>query len=72
VASAGTASPLGAGNRRLAEDGAGVISGIEGIIRDWGLEAGAETASAVSDTGPGLAASLARTLNLHCEDEYGR
>ena len=64
VASAGMVSPLGAGNRRLAEDGAGIISGIEGIIRDWGLETGMETADTVSDTGPGLAASLARTLNL--------
>jgi DNA processing protein len=65
VASAGTASPLGAGNRRLAEDGAAVISGIECITRDWGLEAGMETGITVPDTGPGLAASLARTLKLN-------
>jgi DNA processing protein len=64
VASAGMVSPLGAGNRKLAEEGAGVISGIEGIIRDWGLETGIETGDTIPDTGPGLAASLAQTLNL--------
>jgi DNA processing protein len=72
VASSGMASPLGAGNRALAEDGAGVVSGIEDIIRDWGLETGAETGDTISDTGPGLAASLARSLNINCEDGYGR
>jgi DNA processing protein len=72
VASAGTVSPLGAGNRRLAEDGAGVISDIENIVRDWGLETGVETGDTISDTGPGLAASLARSLNINCEDGYGR
>jgi DNA processing protein len=64
VASAGMASPLGAGNRNLAEDGAGVISGADGIIRDWGLEKGTETGDTIPGTGPALAASLARTLNL--------
>ncbi|MDR1411959.1 MAG: DNA-processing protein DprA [Spirochaetaceae bacterium] len=72
VASAGLASPLGAGTRALAEDGAGIVSGIEAIARDWGLEAGPEIADAVPDIGSGLASSLARSLNLNCEDGYGR
>jgi DNA processing protein len=72
VASSGMASPLGAGNRALAEDGAGVISDIGNMIRDWGLEAGRETGNSISGTGPGLAASLARSLNINCEEGYGR
>jgi DNA processing protein len=72
VASAGMASPLGAGTRALAEDGAGIVSGIEGIARAWGLEAGAEIVDTAPCTGSGLALSLARSLNLNCEDGYGR
>ncbi|MDR0452682.1 MAG: DNA-processing protein DprA [Treponema sp.] len=72
VASAGMASPLGAGTRALAEDGAGIVSDIEGIARDWGLETGAETVDTAPCTGSGLALSLARSLNLNCEDGYGR
>jgi DNA processing protein len=64
VASSGMASPLGAGNRALAGDGAVVISGIEDMIRGWGLETGTETGNTIPDTGPGLAASLARSLNI--------
>jgi DNA processing protein len=64
VASAGVASPLGAGSRKLADDGAAVISGIEGILLDWGLEADTKSEDTIPDTGLGLAASLARSLNL--------
>jgi DNA processing protein len=64
VTSAGVSSPLGAGCRKLAEDGAAVISGVEGILLDWGLEAGTKSGDTIPNTGPGLAASLARTLEL--------
>jgi DNA processing protein len=72
VASVGMASPLGAGNRKLAAAGAGVVSGVDGIIREWGLKMGTETVDTVSGTGLSLAASLARTLNLSEDDGYGR
>jgi DNA processing protein len=49
VTGAGVASPFGAGCRKLAEDGAAVISGIEGIVSDWGLEA--ESAGLVHEPG---------------------
>jgi DNA processing protein len=66
AAGAGAASPLGAGTRKLAEDGAAVISGAEGLLRDWGLETRGETEDTISGTGPGpaLAASLARALDI--------
>jgi DNA processing protein len=60
VGSAGTASRKGGGCRALAADGAEVIAGVEGILREWGLEA-REPENPAAD-GPGLAASLEREL----------
>jgi DNA processing protein len=60
VADVGAASGKGGGCRALAADGAEVIAGVEGILREWGLEA-REPENPAAD-GPGLAASLEREL----------
>jgi DNA processing protein len=59
VSAAGIASPLGEGTRRLAEEGARVVSGAAFILEEWGMEGG-ET----SREDFGLALSLAREMNI--------
>jgi DNA processing protein len=69
VASAGTASPLGAGTAKLAEEGARVIQSAAGILSEWNWKGRCteEAAAAAEHTAPAgkvLAASLARSLNI--------
>jgi DNA processing protein len=76
VASAGAASPYGAGTAKLAEEGAGLITGAAGILSEWFLngrrgeeQAGPDAAPALETADPPpagrvLAASLARSLNI--------
>ncbi|GHV78476.1 DNA processing protein DprA [Spirochaetia bacterium] len=65
VASAGVASPLGAGTKKLAEDGARVITGAAEIFEEWGL---AYSGEGSSGNGTDLALSLGRSLNIVCEE----
>ncbi|GHV77255.1 DNA processing protein DprA [Spirochaetia bacterium] len=65
VASEGVSSPLGAGTRRLAEDGAQVITGAAGIFEEWGM---AYSGEGSSGNGTDLALSLGRSLNIVCEE----
>ncbi|GHT75154.1 DNA processing protein DprA [Spirochaetia bacterium] len=62
VSQIGVRSPLGEGTRKLAEDGAQVISGADAIFAEWGMEVNRETVDTVSTSGPAI--SLARSLNL--------
>jgi DNA processing protein len=70
AASAGTASPRGEGTAKLAEEGAKVIRGAEGILGDWNLggppppEPEAGPGREALPAGRGLAADLARSLNI--------
>jgi DNA processing protein len=71
VASAGAASPLGAGTAKLAEDGAGLIESAAGILAEWNWEGRPPGAAADGGNGgeplpagKGLAVSLARSLNI--------
>jgi DNA processing protein len=65
VASAGCASPLGAGTKKLADDGAPVISRGAEIFEEWGM-AYPEDKSGVN--GSELALSLGRSLNIVFEE----
>jgi DNA processing protein len=79
VASAGIASPLGEGNRRLSAEGARIVSSAGDILAEWGF-IGREDAGpgpGGQDHAPGdpacsrgaaLASSLARSLNIVYED----
>jgi DNA processing protein len=75
VASAGLAAPQGAGTRKLAAEGAPVISNAGDILKEWGITP-RETPMMQSDSGyaegefsvSALASSLARSLNLASED----
>jgi DNA processing protein len=65
VGSAGAASPLGAGTRKLVDQGARVLErGVE-LFEEWGV-AGPEDERI--GNGTGLALSLARSLNIVCEE----
>jgi DNA processing protein len=73
VASAGTASPCGAGTAKLAEEGARVIHHAAAILAEWNWEGQgkgppvygtADTGGEPAPGGRGLAASLARSLNI--------
>ncbi|MDR2028210.1 MAG: DNA-processing protein DprA [Treponema sp.] len=79
VASAGIASPLGEGNRKLAEEGARIVSSAGDILAEWGLPGREDGGSGPGgqEPGPGepgcsrgaaLASSLARSLNIVYED----
>jgi DNA processing protein len=65
VASAGCSSSLGAGTKKLAEDGAPVINRGAEIFEEWGM-AYPEDKSGVN--GAELALSLGRSLNIVCEE----
>ncbi|MFP3043514.1 DNA-processing protein DprA [Treponema primitia] len=65
VASAGVSSPLGAGTKKLAEDGARVIVRAAEIFEEWGMAYPEDTRNA---TGTDLALSLGRSLNIVCEE----
>jgi DNA processing protein len=65
VASAGCSSTLGAGTKKLAEDGAPVINRGAEIFEEWGM-AYPEDKSGVN--GAELALSLGRSLNIVCEE----
>ncbi|MDR2211044.1 MAG: DNA-processing protein DprA [Spirochaetaceae bacterium] len=67
VASAGTASPLGEGTRRLARDGCRVISRAAEVLAEWGIDGAAverNGGSRVESGGTGLpcGAALAESL----------
>jgi DNA processing protein len=69
VASAGAASPLGAGTAKLAAEGAGLIERAAAILDEWNWRGRPPGAAADRGGGPlppgkDLAASLARTLNI--------
>jgi DNA processing protein len=73
VASAGAASPRGAGTAKLAEEGAGIIESAAGVLAEWNLkgrtaeEAAGPAAGGGGEAPPagrGLALSLARSLNI--------
>jgi DNA processing protein len=78
VASVSLASPCGEGTKKLAEEGAGVISTGMEILDEWGIVVQAGADRSRGDTNPGdrgggaecgyaLASSLARSLNIeHC------
>ncbi|AEF85212.1 smf protein [Treponema primitia ZAS-2] len=74
TASAGVSSSLGVGTRKLAEEGAKVISGAEEIFEEWGMVPGPRTGAMpgsverMYENGVGLALSLARSLNIVCEE----
>jgi DNA processing protein len=79
VASAGIASPLGEGNRKLAEEGARIISGAGDILGEWGFISREPERSPGYDNqqgnppsggspGAALALSLARSLTIVYED----
>jgi DNA processing protein len=65
VASSGVDSALGEGTRKLAGEGAGVISGAEDILKEWGIvprEVFCQDREPVGAVIP--VASLARELNI--------
>jgi DNA processing protein len=70
VASSGLSSPLGEGTRKLAGEGARVVSGAEEILREWGAaesEKAREPVPAASSgtaRGAAMAASLAKSLSI--------
>jgi DNA processing protein len=78
VASAGISSPLGEGNRKLAAEGARIVSGAGDILAEWGFigqEAGSPgpggrdaPGDLACSKGAALASSLARSLNIVYED----
>jgi DNA processing protein len=65
VASMGVASPLGAGTRKLAEEGARVIDRAAEIFEEWDMEC---PGTPGSESGTSLALSLGRALNIVCEE----
>ncbi|MDR3343863.1 MAG: DNA-processing protein DprA [Treponema sp.] len=81
VASAGVASPLGEGTRKLAEEGAGVITTAVEILAEWGITPRGAAAEGLGEQqcsgdresdgdlqGYALALSLARSLNIVYEE----
>jgi DNA processing protein len=70
VSSAGIASPLGEGTRKLAGEGARVVSRAGDILAEWGFisREAAEIADPGCSEGAALASSLARSLNIVYED----
>jgi DNA processing protein len=70
VASVGVTSPLGAGTKKLAEDGARVITHAAEIFEEWGIAyRGVECPGEKgSENGTSLALSLGRSLNIVCEE----
>jgi DNA processing protein len=66
VASVGISSPQGAGTRKLAGDGARVINTAADIFNEWGMVCPGNNVCEVNGTG--LALSLARSLNIVCEE----
>jgi DNA processing protein len=65
VASAGAASPRGAGTRKLVDQGARVVKRGAEMFEEWGV---ARPADERTGNGTGLALSLARSLNILCEE----
>jgi DNA processing protein len=65
VASAGVASPLGAGTRKLADEGARILESAGDMFEEWGVE---RPGVAERENGTDLALSLARSLNIVCEE----
>ncbi|MDR2798346.1 MAG: DNA-processing protein DprA [Treponema sp.] len=71
VASAGLVSPQGAGTRKLAAEGAQVISSAAAILKEWGItpkKTPGEPPSEGEFSVSAWAASLAHTLHLGYED----
>jgi DNA processing protein len=71
VGSAGIASPRGAGTRRLAAEGAAVISTAAEILQEWGITPQKTTEAAPLEgefSVSAWAASLAHTLHIEYED----
>ena len=81
VHAAGLIGPVGAGTRELAEDGAQIIDGPEGIFEEWGVPVsttravtdvqpvGADGAASGRDAGRHLAEELRRVLVVGKSDE---
>jgi DNA processing protein len=65
VASAGVASPLGAGTRKLASEGARILERAADMFEEWGVERPGDERV---ENGTDLALSLARSLNIVCEE----
>jgi DNA processing protein len=65
VASAGVASPLGAGTRKLACEGARILESAADMFAEWGVEPPEDEGV---ENGADLALSLARSLNIVCEE----
>jgi DNA processing protein len=65
VASAGAASPLGAGTRKLIEAGARRVERAAELFEEWGVD---PPGHEQEENGTNLALSLARSLNIVCEE----
>jgi DNA processing protein len=65
VASAGAASPLGAGTRKLAAEGARILERAADMFEEWGVE---RPGDGRVKNGTDLALALARSLNIVCEE----
>jgi DNA processing protein len=66
VASAGVRSPLGGGTRKLAGQGAKTLERAAEMFEEWGVAPLPRDEQA--ENGTGLALSLARSLNIVCEE----
>jgi DNA processing protein len=66
VAAAGTRSPLGAGTRQLAGQGARTVDRAAEMFEEWGVAP--LPVDEQVENGTGLALSLARSLNIVCEE----
>jgi DNA processing protein len=65
VASAGAASPLGAGTRKLLDQGARLLERAADMFEEWGV---ALPGDERVENGTDLALGLARSLNIVCEE----
>jgi DNA processing protein len=65
VASSGVQSPLGAGIRKLVDEGARILGSAAEMFDEWGV---ANPGDERVENGTGLALSLARSLNIVCEE----
>jgi DNA processing protein len=70
VASAGVSSSLGAGTRKLADDGARIIVRAAELFEEWDMASRGIESPCVQDcgNGAGLALSLGHSLNIVCEE----
>jgi len=64
VDKAGISSARSAGTRRLAEDGALILSSVKDILAEWRLEGASSEMKVEQDEAAGLASSMAERLNI--------